>query len=127
MADEDFDFFNSRTYPINTGCGKLFITVCSLNGQIVKVIAHRKSVFHCDLTFFDALNRQTSFMTNRELEQTIEDLKGNDSPKEGHYCTKYNVTVKTKIKAGEMGAYSCADAMARAIEKDIKEGLTNAS
>jgi hypothetical protein len=118
MSD-GFEYTPSRTYCVYTGCGNIFITVCSVEGQIVRVITHRKSVCECDLTFFDALNRQTSFQTNRELEQAISDLRGNDLPKDGHFCRKYNASVKGKIKQGILGGYSCADAVAKVIEKEI--------
>ena len=118
-SDCEFDSFQSSTYKVYTGCGNVYITVCREEGQIVKTILHRKSNCRCDLTFFDALNRQTSFMTNRELEQVIKDLQGNDFPKEGHYCHNYNVTVKTRIKNGEMGAYSCADAIAKCLKREV--------
>jgi len=120
MTDElEFDKFESKTYKVYTGCGNIYITVCREDGQIVKTILHRKSNCRCDLTFFDALNRQTSFMTNRELEQTIEDLQGNDLPKEGHYCHNYNISVKGRIKSGELGAYSCADAIAKCLKLEV--------
>jgi len=117
----DFDTWQSKTYRVYTGCGNIYITICREDGQIVKTIIHRKSNCRCDLTFFDSLNRQTTFMTNRELEQTITDLLGNDLPKEGHYCHNYNITVKGKMKQGLMGAYSCSDAIARALKREIDE------
>ena len=123
-ADQNLDLesFPSLTFAFQVGCGKLFITVIHHEGQIIKVITHRKSVFLCDLTFFDALNRQTSFVTNRELEQAIEDLKGFEGvPHASHYCQNYNVTVKSALKNGRLGAYSCSDAVARALEKAIDE------
>jgi hypothetical protein len=103
------------------GCGVIFITIAYENGQIIRVISHRKSTFDCDLTFFDALNRQTSFQTNRELEQTILDLQGNDMPKEGHFCRKYGVSVKNARKKGKIGGYSCADAVSQVLRKAIDE------
>jgi hypothetical protein len=118
---EGFDHWQSKTYSYKVGCGKLFVTIISDEGQIVRVITHRKSVFDCDLTFFDALNRQTSFQTNRELEQTIKDLRGNDMPKEGHFCRKYGIAVKSALKRGDLAGYSCADAVARALENETKE------
>lgn len=119
-----FEFFNSRTYQIYTGCGNIYITICKEEGQIVKTIIHRKSVCRCDLTFFDTMNRQTSFQTNRELEQAIMDLQGNDHPREGHFCHNYNITVRGKIKQGLLGAYSCSDAVARCLKREIDEILT---
>ena len=116
---DDFEFWNSRTYKVLTGCGSLFVTILNEEGAIIRVIAHRKSCFECDITFLDALNRQTTFATNRELEQAIYDLKGNDTPKEGHYCRKFHAGVKGIIKRGGLGAYSCADAVARCLEKEI--------
>ena len=120
--DNEFDFWQSKTYRVYTGCGNIFITVCSVEGQIVKVILHRKSTCRCDLTFFDALNRQTTFMTNVELEQVVLDLIGNDLPKEGHFCHNYNITVKSKIKNGELGAYSCSDAIAKVLKREMDDG-----
>lgn len=118
--EEDFESWESKTYKIYTGCGNIYITICRTDGQIVKTIIHRKSACRCDLTFFDALNRQTTFMTNRELEQTISDLLGNDLPKEGHYCHNFNASVKGRIKKGLLGAYSCADAIARVLKKEVE-------
>jgi len=118
---EDFDSWTSRTYSFQVGCGKIFITVVSYAGQIIKVITHRKSIFACDLTFFDALNRQTSFQTNRELEQAIDDLMGNEHPREGHFCHKYGIKVKSAVKQGKLGAFSCVDAVSQAIRKEISE------
>lgn len=118
---DEFESYQSKTYRVATGCGHMFITICSIDGQIIRVIIHRKSVCECDLTFFDALNRQTSFQTNRELEQTIQDLRGNDLPREGHYCKNYNARIKGIIKRGGMGAYSCADAVGLVIRKEIDE------
>ncbi len=116
---DDFENWDSTTTAVQTGCGKLYITVVKHEGQILKVITHRKSNFECDLTFFDALNRQTSFQTNRELEQTINDLRGAEGQKEGHFCRKYGIQVRSAIKQGMLGAYSCADAVARVLEREI--------
>lgn len=115
--EEDFNCFPSKTYCVKTGCGKLYITICKNDGQILKVISNRKSAFRCDLTFFDALNRQTSFMTNRELEQAIDDLRGGEM----HKCKNFNISVKSAWKRGELGAYSCADAVARCLERELNE------
>ncbi len=115
----DLEVWDSKTYKVRVGCGNVFITIVKNDGQVIRVITYWKTTFHCDVTFFDALNRQTSFQTNRELEQAIKDLKGNDSQKEGHFCCKYSVSVKGYIKQNKLGAYSCADAIARVLEKEI--------
>jgi hypothetical protein len=120
ISETEFDWWPSTTTRIFTGCGHMFITVCRDEGQIERVITHRKSVCKCDLTFFDALNRQTTFMTNRELEQAIEDLRGSDHPKEGHFCREYNVSVKSAMKQGRLAAYSCADAISKVLEREIQ-------
>ena len=116
---ENFEFWDSATYRVLTGCGHLYVTVCSMEGSIIKVIAHRKTSFMCDITFFDLMNRATTFMTNRDPEQAVEDYRGNYHQKEGHYCEKCHVGVKGSIKRGELAAYSCADAVSRVLEKEI--------
>jgi len=121
-----FDSFDSATYSVYCGCGHIYITILSKEGTIIKVIAHRKSKFRCDITFFDALNRQTSFQTGRELEQVIDDLRGvsADFGKEAHFCQNYNITVKAKLKQGLLAGLSCADAVAKALEKEIERLTT---
>ena len=120
-TNDSFDCKHSKTYIAHTGCGKLFVTVVFFDRQIIRVIAHRKSSFECDVTFFEALNRQTTFMTNRELDQVIYDLKGNEDQREGHFCKNYSIAVKAYMKKGLIGAYSCTDAVARVLEKAIEE------
>jgi hypothetical protein len=119
MVIEDFENWNSATYCAKVGCGKVYITVVNQDGQILRVITHRKSVCQCDLTFFDALNRQTTFQTNRDLEVAIKDLLGNDHKQEGHFCSRYNAGVKGAFKRGELAGYSCPDAIARVLQKEI--------
>ena len=115
----ELEYFPSKTYRVYVGCGNIFITVCQVEGQIVRVILHRKSACICDISFFDALNRLCSFATNHDLEVVLEDLRGNDLPKDGHYCQQYSIAVKGKMKQGLLGAYSCADAVVKAIEAEI--------
>lgn len=116
---EDFDSIPSKTYRVYVGCGNIFITVCRVEGQVVKVILHRKSACICDISFFDALNRLCSFATNHDLEMVLDDLRGNDLPKDGHFCQQYGIAVKSKMKQGFLGAYSCADAVVKAVEAEI--------
>ena len=118
--EEDVELFDSKTYRTNVGCGHFYITVCKKDGQIVRVIIYPKRDFDCDITFFDALNRQTTFQTNRELEQAVKDLKGNDHPKEGHYCKGYGIKVKSAMKSGKFWGYSCADAVSQILTKEIE-------
>jgi hypothetical protein len=116
----DFETFDNATYCFWTGCGKLYVTVLSKEGSLVKVIANRKSRYHCDITFFDALNRSASFASARELEQVIEDLRGFEHGKDAHKCVNNNITVKAKEKQGFLTALSCADAVSRALEKEVE-------
>ena len=83
----------------------------------------RKGHCECDATFFEILSRLTSFATNRELEQAIKDLKGNDHPQFGHFCRKFHAGVKGLIKRGGLGAYSCSDAVARVLEKETEDAV----
>ena len=117
---EDFDSWKSQTWGVPVGCGKLYINICWQDGQVVKVSAFHKSSFSCDATFFESLNRQTTFQTNREIEQTIKDLMGNDDPRLGHFCQKFHAGLKGIIKKGGIVGYSCSDALAKCLEKAIQ-------
>ena len=118
--NDDFDVFDSATYCIFTGCEKIYIIVDSIEGTIVKVRVVRNSKkSHCDLTFFDALNRGASFASARELEQVIEDYRGFEHGKDAHKCVNYNITVKAKEKQGLLTALSCADAVSKALEREV--------
>jgi hypothetical protein len=49
----------------------------------------------------------------------VEDLQGNDLPREGHFCHKYGIIVKSAVKKGKLGAFSCVDAVSQAIRREI--------
>jgi hypothetical protein len=116
----DTDDIISRTYSILCGCGKLYVTVYDMPEGGKNVLIHRKSTFACDMTLLDALQRQTTFQTRRELKQAIKDLKGNDDPRLGHRCEKFHIGIKGAIKQGKLAAYSCSDAIARILEREVK-------
>jgi len=100
------------------------VTVLSAEGSLIKVIINRKSSYHCDLTFFDALNRGASFASARELEQVIEDYRGFEHGKDAHKCVNHNITVTAKRKQGFLTALSCADAVSQALEKEVERVST---
>jgi hypothetical protein len=83
------------------------------------ILIHRKSKAACDMTFFDALQRQSTFQTRRDIHQLIRDLKGSEGDK--HYCHKFGVHIKGMMKEGKLAAYSCSDAIARVLRYELKK------
>lgn len=122
-TDEKFNMttYKSITWKVQTGCGKLYITILfNEDGSLHKVLIPRTSKFQCSVTMRDGLARQATFQGRRDLKQLVKDLRCDEK----HACDGFNVSVKSAIKNGEMGAYSCADAVAKVIEKAFKNAVS---
>lgn len=106
----------SKTYKIVTGCGNVYITLDYKDGKIDRIRFQRNSKLKCPITMLDALGRQTTYEIRRDVEQAIEDLRGG----EDHRCDTYSIVVKSALKQGKLAAYSCQDAVAKVLERELK-------
>jgi hypothetical protein len=101
--------YKSKTYAIRVGCGNLYVTIdYNQNGSFHKIRIPRNTKFNCTLIARDSLAKQATFQIRREPKQLIKDLRGNKA----HACKNYNITCK---------AYSCSDAIAKVVQKEIDE------
>jgi len=99
----------SKTYCIKCGCGNLYITIeLNSDGSFHKVRLPRNTKFNCSLVMRESLAKAATFKCRREPEQFVKDNKGNKA----HACERYNITCK---------AYSCADAVAQVIRRELVE------
>lgn len=109
MAKENI--YNSTTYSIKTGCGNLYVTICSDEKRRFKrLFIPRNSKFYCPLTTRDAIAKLATYQGRRSVRQLIKDLRG-ERPligKAGHYCEKYSIVAE---------ATSCFDAVSKALDK----------
>lgn len=120
FPDLDIDTdYPCKNYKIKVGCGNLYISVIYNEDKPHNVLIHRKSKCACDMTFFDALQKQSTFQTRRDISQLIKDLKG--SLQEKNYCQKFNASLKEAIKEGNLAAFSCSDAVARVLRNELKK------
>jgi hypothetical protein len=101
------DVHLARTHGIKVGCGNLFIVVeYNKDGSFHKVRIPRNTKFNCSLMMRDALAKDATYKIRRDPQQLIKDLKGNKA----HACKNFNITCK---------AFSCADAVAKAVENEV--------
>ena len=111
LSEEAFEdkIYPERTYAIKVGCGTLLIIFeREKDGRFHKIRIPRMKDFNCAVTARDALARDATYKMRRDPKQLIKDLKGSKA----HHCEHYNITCK---------AYSCEDAMARVIEREISQ------
>jgi len=113
--DEYLEFQPSKTYRVKVGCGNRYITLIYDKDKIDRVMVHRCSKSSCPHTYIDSLARQATFGVRRDVDQVISDLIGG----EHHHCDQYNISVKSAIKQGIMGAFSCSDAVARVLKNAV--------
>lgn len=110
------NFKPSKTAKVLTGCGNIYITLdYDSDGKIHKVRMQRTSKLHCSLAVLDPLFRSITFETRRDIKQAIKDHKG----REDTACKKFNIKVKAGMKKGELSAFSCSDAIARVLEREL--------
>ena len=114
---EQDKYLKSKTYAVYVGCGKIYITVDYDEDKIVRICINRNSKdLKCPMTAIESLNRSATYKAKRDPKQLLKDEIGS----ERHCCDTYDIAVKSRIKGGEMAAYSCSDAIARVL---LKEGV----
>ena len=108
----------SKTYKVLVGCGNIYIT-CDLkeDGSLHKVRMQRTSKVKCSISILQPLFRSATFQSRRDILQAIKDHKGS----EAYACDRYNIIIKSAMKQGKLAAYSCADAIARVLERVLAE------
>ena len=111
----NFEEYPSKTHKVRVGCDAIYITILFKDHTIFKVILHHNKDLKCSRTMFDDLNKQTTFQTRRDLNQTIKDLI---KPNEQYACEECNIFVKRAIKQNKLAGYTCGDAMARVLLKE---------
>ena len=118
-----FGYKSSKTFKVLTGCGNIYITADFTNKGLHKIYMQRCSKLHCSPTILNPLFRSGTFQSRRDIKQAIKDNKATFDSKTGimECCDKFNITVKSVGKVGELWAYSCADALARCLEIVLKE------
>jgi hypothetical protein len=125
MTNPPFPFRESRTYRVFVGCGNIYVNIeLDEEGNPHKVRMQRTSKTHCSPTTLDSLFRSCTFETRRDIRQAIKDHKAKsdiNSPVGVEVCDKFNIGVKSKIKQGEMAAYSCSDAIAVVLERVLSD------
>jgi len=101
--------YQSKTYAIKCGCGNLYITIeYNEDGSFHKVRLPRNTKFNCSLVMRDSLAKGATYKIRRDPKQFVKDNKGSKA----HACEHYNITCK---------AFSCADAVARVVEREISK------
>ncbi|MEK6741985.1 MAG: hypothetical protein AABZ15_00080 [Nitrospirota bacterium] len=102
------DILPSTTYNVETGCGSLHISISKIDGKPVKVHAQMSKSGGCAASMTDALSSMVSaaLQYNVPVDIIIQELKGVRCPAPAW---------------GEGGSIlSCADAIARKLELDIR-------
>lgn len=107
--------YQSKTYKIRVGCGNLYVTVSYKDSDFHKIVIHRNSKFHCSLGSREVLAKQATFQIRREPKQLIKDLS------DPHPCEKYTIVVKSARMKGGLAGNSCADGIAKLVERLINE------
>lgn len=113
----DFKAAPSKTYKVLTGCGNIYISATFNDNHLHKIKMERTNKLHCSPTLLGSLFRSITFQSRRDIKQSIKDLKGSQEDA----CDKFNITVKAQMRGGDLAAYSCSDAIARVLEKILKE------
>jgi len=113
----------SETFKVLTGCGSIYITAEFVEKSLHKIYMQRCAKLHCSPTVLNPLFRSSTFTSRRDIKQAIKDNKATFDTKTGQIecCEKFNVTIKTAMKYGQLAAYSCSDALARVLEIILKE------
>lgn len=115
---EAFAFRPSKTFCVQVGCGTLRLIVdYKEDGIIHKIRFPRLKDFDCSQTMIEGLCKTCTYQSRRDMKQTIKDLKG----REDKACKRFNIACKSAMKKGKLGAYSCADGIARVLEVLVNE------
>ncbi len=110
--------WKSKTTKVLTGCGWIYVTIdYTEEGKIHKVRMQRTNKLYCSPSVLTPLFKSCTYTSRRDIKQAIEDYEGS----EVDACEKFNISVKSKMKQGELGAYSCSDAISRVLKKEIKD------
>ena len=98
---------DGRTWRIMTGCGKLYVIVNRLDGEIFEVFLKGGKAGGCLTAQSETIGKLVSNMARYGI------------PIDGDFVIKFLGT-SCHQNLGEGKAKSCADALASVIEKDIK-------
>jgi len=113
--------WSSKTYRYYVGCGNAYITVdYNKDGSIARVCLQRNSKMKCSMTALDALSRQATYTARRDVKQAVKDLVGVDKQGKVIPCEEYSIAVKNAGKKGHAWAYSCQDAVAKVLVRELK-------
>ncbi|CAK0754939.1 hypothetical protein CCP1ISM_50017 [Azospirillaceae bacterium] len=77
----------------------------------------RTNKLHCSPSILTPLFKSCTYTSRRDILQAIKDFHGT----EVDACDKFNIKVKSLMKQGGLGAYSCSDAISRVLSKELKE------
>jgi len=113
----EFAYKPSKTFKVRVGCGSIYLTTDFTDKGLHKIRMQRTSKLHCSPAILNPLFRSATFQSRRDIQQAIKDNKGS----EVNACEKFNITVKSAMKKGELSAYSCSDALAKVLEIILKE------
>jgi hypothetical protein len=114
VKKEELEYNESKTVKVMTGCGHAYITFdFNEKGNIDRISFQRNSKMLCDPELIEGLSRTVTFQSKREIQQMLIDLNRGENSK----CRGYNAVVKGAEKRGKMFAYSCSDALAKALLK----------
>jgi hypothetical protein len=107
---------NSKTTKILVGCGWIYIT-CDYSEDMTlhKVYMQRTNKLHCSPSVLTPLFKSCTYTSRRDIKQAIKDYEGS----EVDACEKFNIAIKSKMKQGELCAYSCSDAISRVLKNEL--------
>ena len=106
----------SKTTCVEVGCGKIYIKIdYNQDNTIHKVAMIRTNKLHCSPSVLTPLFKSCTYTSRRDIKQAIKDYEGS----EVDACDKFNIAIKSKMKQGELCAYSCSDAIARVLKNEL--------
>jgi len=106
----------SKTIGVLTGCGRIYITLdYNEDNSLHKVYMQRTNKLHCSPSVLTPLFKSCTYTSRRDIKQAIKDYEGS----EVDACDKFNIAIKSKMKQGELCAYSCSDAIARVLKNEL--------
>lgn len=106
----------SKTIRCIVGCGPIYITLdYNPDGSLHKVYMQRTNKLHCSPSVLTPLFKSCTYTSRRDIKQAIKDYEGS----EVDACEKFNISIKSKMKQGELCAYSCSDAISRVLRGEI--------
>jgi hypothetical protein len=108
----------SKTVKVVVGCGAIYITLdYNEDNSLHKVYMQRTNKLHCSPSVLTPLFKSCTYTSRRDIKQAIKDYEGS----EVDACEKFNIGIKSKMKQGELCAYSCSDAIARVLKSCLLE------